>query len=287
MAALTVPLSAVIPGGAHLAGSVTVQIVGTLVGSDRSPVNTTLYPKNRYFRVYSPAGSGIKQPSTTRGILYHVSFKDTPTATLVNNWLAALPSRAILATPSWRCPYDVLLEYNHEPEGDMASTTYKTNVGIVKTALAAWNAAHPSGPTVGLAQTFTRYAQVHGQTMTDGVAATVANLWCGADVIGLDCEKDTTQFPAPSFPDVATFFAVPLSLAASVGKPLLVPELGWPQQTTDPNGTALAAWYTAAAGYLQSHGCAAVAAYDTSGSTADYTLSGAFLTAWQTATAAQ
>jgi hypothetical protein len=148
-----------------------------LIGSDRDPIDMAVYPGLGYTRVYSPAARGIKSIATVpAGVVPHVSFKDTPTASLVNNWLANLNR-------------PVILEWHHEPEGDITIAAYRAGV----TLLLQLVRAHKNGHFVKVAQTFTRYAQVHGKTGPDNLAATWKAMWCGADLIGFDC---TPQPPA-------------------------------------------------------------------------------------------
>jgi hypothetical protein len=254
-----------------------------LIGSDRLPgPDVKLYPRNRYFRLYSPKTAGIKPLPAPRGLLYHVSFKDSPTAALVNGWLKTLPTRELIACPRWQADFDVLLEWNHEPEGDMTSVAYLSGVRVLKTLLATWNAAHPDGPTVGLAQTFTGFAQVHtGKLMTDGVAATIKNLWCDADVLGVDMERDTVKWPN-GFTDPEVAFGWIRDVAKILSVPYVIAEFGDAGPTT-----GLAGRYTACLGWFAANDCAAVGVYDTPGSTAIYTLTGDALAAVQAAIAGQ
>jgi len=253
-----------------------------LIGSDRLPgPDVKLYPRNRYFRLYSPPSGGIKTLPSVRGLLYHVSFKDSPTAALVNGWLKTLPTRAGIACPPWQADFDVLLEYNHEPEGDMTSVAYMSRVRVLKALLAAWNAAHPAGPTVGLAQTFTGFAQVHGKSMTDSVAATIAHLWCDADVLGVDMERDTVKWPN-GFTDPEGAFGWIRDKAKALGVPYVIAEFGDAGPTT-----GLADRYTKCLAWFGDNGCAAVGVYDTPGSTAIYTLTGDALVAVQASIAGQ
>jgi hypothetical protein len=164
----------------------------------------------------------------------------------------------------------------------MTSVAYMSRVRVLKALLAAWNAAHPAGPTVGLAQTFTGSAQVHlGKLMTDGVAATIKNLWCDADVLGVDMERDTVKWPG-GFTDPEGAFGLIRDVAKILGVPYVIAEFGDAGPTT-----GLAGRYTACLEWFAANGCAAVGVYDTSGSTANYVLSGDALVAVQAAIAGQ
>lgn len=243
----------------------------TLIGSDRDPIDMAVYPDLGYTRVYSPAGRGIKSIATVpAGVVPHVSFKDTPTASLVNNWLANLNR-------------PVILEWHHEPEGDMTIAAYRAGV----TLLLQLVRAHKNGHYVRVAQTFTRYAQVHGKTGPDNLVASWKAMWCGADLIGFDCEVDRA-FTASGYPDPKAFFAPLVAAAAALGVPFIVPELGWPLDPKDTDGTGLAAWCTACVAELRRVGCYAFAFYDTPqppASTGNYLLTGKALVAVQHAMA--
>lgn len=243
----------------------------TLVGSDRSPIDMAVYPNLAYTRLYTQPGKGIRSlAGVPAGVVAHVSFKDQPTPVLVNGWLNTVTRPAIL-------------EWHHEPEGDMTIAAYRAGV----TLLLQLVRAHPNGHLVKVAQTFTRYAQVHGKTGPDNLVASVKAMWCGADLLGFDCEVDHT---IAGYPDPKPFFAQLVSLAAALGVPCIVPELGQPLDPADVDGVLLAAWYTAVVAYLRSVHCYAVAAYDTPqppASTGNYLLVGKALAAWQAATASQ
>lgn len=289
---LTIAGRVILPSGVVLSASKQIQVgCRTVVGSDRSPISQSTYPKMAYTRIYSASGQGIKQPSSLSGILSHVSFKDTQTSAQISTYLNALP--LALATPSWMfADYDMLLEFHHEPEGDLAASAYTSQVMTLISAVATYNANRNAlQPKVGVAQTFTGFAQRHlNKTMTDGVPATVANLWCGADFIGMDCEKDTTSWPT-GYPPAGALTAIAVSASVQVGKPCLVPELGWVQQTSDTSGSVLAAWYPAEIAALQaSNRCAAVGIYDTPeppASTGNYLLTGTAVTNMAAVMAAQ
>jgi hypothetical protein len=242
-----------------------------LVGSDRSPIDTGVYPALAYTRIYTPAGKGIRSlAGVPAGVVPHVSFKDQPTQILVNGWLNTVTR-------------PVILEWHHEPEGDMTIAAYRAGV----TLLLQLVRAHPNGRLVKVAQTFTRYAQVHGKTGPDNLVASVKAMWCGADLLGFDCEVDHT---IAGYPDPKPFFALLVATAAALGVPCIVPELGQPLDPADVDGVLLAAWYTAVVAYLRSVGCYAVAAYDTPqppASTGNYLLTGKPLAAWQAAVASQ
>jgi hypothetical protein len=268
MSTVTITAGATAATGKSLSTSLAVPVTSMLIGSDRAPMSglTAAYTGVRYTRLYGAPGKGIPSVAAVpAGCVAHVSFKDSPTATLVNPWLDTIT-------------HPVILEWHHEPEGDMTAAAYRAGVA----ALIALVRAHPNGHWVKVAQTLTRFAQAHpGKLMTDGTPATVANLWCGADLIGMDCEKDSSF--GTGCPDPKSFFAVAVAAAKQVGRPFVIPELGW----VDPGDGTLAGWYTACVAYLRSVGCFAVAVYDTLGSTGDYRLSNPALAAWQHAVASQ
>jgi hypothetical protein len=258
--------------GNETTASLTVDVRALmLVGSDRSPIDMAVYPTLAYTRLYSPAGKGIKSlTGLPAGVVAHVSFKDQPTATLVNPWLNTVTR-------------PVILEWHHEPEGDMTIAAYRAGV----TALLQLVRAHANGRLVRVAQTFTGYAQRHGKTGPDGLAAAWKAMWCGADLIGFDCEVDRV-LAATGYPDPKAFFAVAVAASTAAGVPFLVPELGWPQDAKDTDGTLLAAWYTACIAYLRTVNCAGAAAYDTPqppAATGNYLLVGKPLAAMQRAVA--
>lgn len=257
-----------------------------LIGSDRPGVQVAMFKGMRYFRAYSQAGRGILPLPSPRGLLYQMSFKDTPTPALVDGWLAKLPTRAQIACPRWQAPFDVLLEWNHEPEGDMTIVAYRAGVNVLKARLKAWNTAHPDGPTVGLIQTVTGYAQRHptaGNAMKDAppVVSSIANLWCGADVLGVDMEKDTILWPA-GFTDPEGAFGWIRDQAKALKVPWGLPEFG--DASSDPGRPAR---YAKNLAWLGRNGCAFAGVYDTAGQTADYTLAGDELVAVKAAIAAQ
>lgn len=242
----------------------------TLFGVDGEPLDTASYPRTLYCREYNRPGRGIKPLAAPASVtLPHPSFHDLPTAALVNPWLDRLHR-------------PVIFEHGHEPEGDTTTDIYR---GAVQRLLDLV-AAHPNGHLVTVAQTFTRYAQVHGKNMTDGKPATWQNLWVeGSGLIGFDCEVDSSIH---GYPDPAAFFAPAVTASQQLGVPFIIPELGWPLQATDTDGTGLAAWYVACAAYLRSTGrCAAVAAFNLLGTTGDYRLTGPAKAAWQTVVASQ
>jgi hypothetical protein len=260
-----------------------------LIGSDRvGGPPTAAFPGMTFYRCYSGPGEGIKALPAARGLLYHMSFKDTPTAAALDAWFKALPTN--LAVPAWQLPFDVLIEFGHECEGDRTATAQRAGVDLVKARAAAWNKDHPAGPRVGVIQTFTAYAQRHqNKTMTDGVPATIDNLWRQVDVLGVDVEKDTTAFPAGR-PDhqqlmgwIPAKAATLKNAAGKTGVPYVLAEWAW----MPPNDAELATWYTVGIAWLRKNGCAAVGVYDTNGSTANYVLSGPPLDAVKAAIATQ
>lgn len=263
---------------ATMSGVVTLPVVAPvatmLIGSDRPGVQVATYPGMRYFRAYSAPNKGILPLPKPRGILYHMSFHDVPTSAMLRKWFAGLPSRAQLATPKWQLPFDVILEHDHEPEGDQTAVAYRAGVDLLKTEAAAWNKAHPDGPQVGVWQTFTGYAQVHpGKKMADGVPATIANLWRKADGLGVDMERDTAKWPN-GFTDPEAAFGWARDVAKTLdnpsggrGVPVGVAEFG------DAGPAAgLANRYTNCLVWFDDNGFAFVGVYDTKGTTADYTL---------------
>lgn len=259
-----------------------------LIGSDRPGVQVGMFPGMTYFRAYSGPTEGIKPLPKPRGLLYHMSIKDTLSSATLDAWCKALPTD--LAVPNWAAPFDVLWEFGHECEGDRTAAAQLAGVKLMMARAKAWNDAHPKGPRIGTVQTFTGFAQRHNtakNAMTDGTASTIDNLWCGADILGVDIEKDTTAFPTGR-PDHAALMgwipakaATMKNAAGKVGVPWIIPEFGW----MPPNDAELAAWYTNGIAWLRKNGCAAVGVYDTNGSTANYVLSGAPLTAVQAAIA--
>jgi len=261
-----------------------------LIGSDRLPTPpVTLYPKTRYYRWYSKPGAGIRALPAARGILYHASFHDTPTPALLRAWFKTLPTRAELATPAWALPFDVIAEYDHEPEGDMTAAAYRAGVDLLKAEAAIWNKAHPDGPTVAVWQTFTGYAQVHhNKSMADGVPATIANLWRKVDGLGVDMERDNLLWPDGfTYPEAAFGWArdtakTLVNPAGGKGVPVGVAEFG------DAGPAAgLAGRYTKCLVWFDVNGFAFVGVYDTKGTTAVYTLTGEALAAVEAAIAAQ
>jgi hypothetical protein len=249
--------------------AVTAPAPTMLIGSDRPGVQVAMYPGMRYFRAYTQPGKGIQALPSARGLLYHMSFHDTPTSALLQGWFKTLPSRSVLATPKWALPFDVIIEYDHEPEGDMTAVAYRAGVDLVKAEAAAWNKAHPNGPTVAVWQTFTGYAQVHhNKSMADGVPATVDNLWRHADGLGVDMEKDTLLWPN-GFTNPEAAFGWARDQAKALGVPWGVAEFG------DAGPAAgLAGRYTTCLTWFGKNDCAFCGVYDTKGTTSDYTLSG-------------
>jgi hypothetical protein len=261
-----------------------------LIGSDRLPTPpVALYPRTSYYRWYTKPTAGIRPLPAARGILYHASFHDTPTSALIQGWLKTLPTRAELATPKWALPYDVILEHDHEPEGDQTAAAYLAGVDLLKTEVAAWNKAHPDGPTVAVWQTFTGYAQRHpGKLMADGVPATIANLWRKTHGLGVDMEKDTLLWPN-GFTDPEAAFGWARDIAKTLvgpsglkGVPVGVAEFGDAGPTI-----GLAARYTKCLVWFGANGFAFVGIYDTFGTTSNYLLSGDALVAAQAAVAGQ
>lgn len=257
-----------------------------LIGSDRPGVQVAMYPGMRYFRAYSQAGRGILPLPSPRGLLYHMSFKDTPTSALLQGWFKTLPSRSVLATPKWALPFDVIVEWNHEPEGDMTAVAYRAGVDVVKAEAAAWNKAHPAGPTVAVWQTMTGYAQRHPtakNAMKDlpPVVSSIANLWRQVDGLGVDMEKDTVLWPG-GFTDPEAAFGWIRDAAKALKVPWGLPEFG--DASSDPGR---AGRHTKNLAWLGKNGCAFTGVYDTDGQTADYTLAGDELAAVKAAIAAQ
>lgn len=260
---ITLPTGVIVPA----TGTAPLK-AGTMFGSDRSPITSAMstFPKLAYTRVYCGPGKGIKLPTgVPANVLMHMSFKDTPAPTFVN------PALDLVTCPQ-------IWEFHHEFEGDMPIVDYRSGV----TALTNMVRAHKNGHWIKIAQTFTRYAQVHGKVGPDGLPAT----WQAAfvpttDLIGFDCEIDKLYPGYPVYPDPAVFFSGLITASKTLGKPFIIPELGWPRMPFDANGTQLAAWYVKVANYLRSQECYAVAAYDTNGSTANYILVSPELAAWQ------
>lgn len=262
--------SVTLPTGVRLPASGAVDVrPSMLIGSDRPGVQVAMYPGMRYFRVYSQPGKGIVPLPTPRGILYHVSFHDTPTSAMLRAWFATLPTREVLATPDWALDYDLILEHDHEPEGDQTAAAYRAGVDLLKAEAAAWNKAHPAGPTVAVWQTFTGYAQRHpGKLMADGVPATIANLWRKVDGLGVDMEKDTLLWPN-GFTNPEAAFGWARDQAKALGVPWGVAEFG----DAGP-ATGLASRYKVCLVWFGVNGAEFVGVYDTSGSTSNYVLTG-------------
>ena len=237
------------------------------VGSDAKPVDLVKYPRLAYTRVFAALGKGIPSiADVPLQVLPHVSFKDPPTATVVNAWLATI-SRPVYLT------------YHHEPEGDLSPTDYRAGWAT----LAKLVQAHHNGHFVTLVEIFTRYAQVHGKQTPWG-PATWQNLWSGhASMMGWDCYLEST---AKSFLPPATFFAGLLDAAKLCAVPYIVPELGSLPMSFDPDGSKEAAWLTACATYLKANGCRIVSAWDNPAG-GNYVLTGKPLAAWQKIVATQ
>lgn len=233
-----------------------------LVGSDHKPVDLTRYPRLAYTRLFGSLGKGIPSvASLPKGVTPHVSFKDQPTATLVQPWLDALDRPAYLT-------------WHHEPEGDMTPDAYRAGWA----ALAALTRSHPN---VVLVEVFTLYAQTHGKTPWD-------QLWSGqAQAIAFDCYN--TVVAKTGYPDPAPFFHPLTDAAASLGVAFLVPELGTRLALDDTAGYGAATWYQDCAAYLRRQRvCRAVAVWDQMGANSvDWTLSGKPLAAWQQVVASQ
>lgn len=262
-----------LPTGAWIPVTGSPAFTSTLIGSD-APVNLTRLPGTAYYRVFNGPGKGLSVAlgGLPAGVKPHVSFKDPPAAAFVKPFLDAL------TRPIW-------LTYNHEPEGDMAVADYKARW----VTLGAIVNAHPKHGLVTLCEVYTGYAQRYRtKTGPDGKPTTWDTMWSGvATAIGMDFEVDKQWTGYPTYPDPAKFFAPLVNAGKTLGVPILIPELGWPQIPSDTTGAGLAAWYTTVVKYLRSVGCAAVAAYDSIGSTGNYVLAGPALAAWKIASASQ
>jgi hypothetical protein len=268
MATLAVSGSVWLPTGQRLqaSGTTTVQ-PPMLVGVDNPDVAATVkaFPGVRIIRVFGSPGKGIPAWSSTQmkacvanGVLPHVSFKDAPTAALVNPWMDAIPAGV-----------KVWLTWHHEPEGDLPPADY----AAAWATLAQLVAAHPKHGQVTTVGILTYYAETHGkgpwQTWVTG----------HEQMLGMDMYVTIGS----ALPTSVAFFAILDQIAAVTGKPVCVPELG-----AQPTTAGYAAWLTSCLAYGRQRGYRAMSVWNTMGTNGvNYSLSGAALTDWQQGVAAQ
>lgn len=249
----------------------------TLFGSDATPINMTRTPGMRYTRLYGAPGRSIPSvQNIPTGVLAHVSFKDDPTPALVNSWLDRLP-----AIPKCQVfdlagdPFDTILEWHHEFEGDMPLDSY---TGGVKALLSAVR-GHRFGDRVKVCQTFTGYAQRHGKTGPDGKTTSWRAAFVeGVPVIGMDFERDLPGYPAASI-----VYAPLIEAKQALAVMAVVPELGVVQAADDTAQYGVAAQYRELAREAVVQRFLAVAAYDTPqppATTGNYLMSGKVLAGW-------
>lgn len=210
--------------------------VGSESGGQAITNHAKLFPGMAITRVFASVGKGIPSWTGTTmsavpaGMIPHVSFKDWDPAAILT-WLDAMPADRA----------EVWLTYNHEPEGDLDPALFRQRW----VTLADLVSKHRNRPRVRAVPILTLYWARHkGDWRT---------WWPGVgDAIGWDSYNEV----APDrYEDPATFLDIPISSAAEVGLPLVVPELGAVKTTGDSNGAGRAAWITAVTDRLRSAGC--------------------------------
>lgn len=224
-------------------------LVGLNAQSTDYPSHFSAFPKTALCRVFGGVGSGIPPWSGDKlsvlpmSIIPHVSFKDwQDDCAAVKRWLDQMPPSSVLR--------QVWLTYQHEPEGDMTPQEYRRRWAV----LAAAVAAHPNAARVILVPIQTLQWTVN--TAADKGQGDPFTWWAGVGhAAGMDCYVDSW---ASAYPDPARFIAPAVRLAAGVGRPLVVPELGVIRLKGDESGVRRAAWIRAVCQALRLAGCEAV-----------------------------
>lgn len=217
------------------------------VGTDALPVDTKRMPGAAYTRIYNPPGHGLNASLTAvpAQVIPHVSFKDIPTATMVNGFLGKLTR-------------PIYLTFNHEPEGDLTRAAYQS----AWHTLAALVGAHPNGHLVTLVEVFTLYAQVHGKTGPDKLDTRAEDMWTGvALIVGVDCYQETS---ATEYLPLRTMAARAFEIAKNLDVPLMFPEFGR-QPITGDTGHGAGKAYEADIADADDAGVIAMGLWDTGG----------------------
>lgn len=219
-----------------------------LAGTDAVPVNLTRTPTTRYVRVYNQPGHGLSASigAIPAGVTPHVSFKDAPTAAMVNSFLN------ILTRP-------IFLTFNHEPEGDLSTVAYQAYWD----ALSSLVALHRNGHLVTLVEVFTGYAQEHGKTGPDGKDTLAEHMWSGrASMVGVDVYQDHA---ALTYPTYAALTKRAYAIAKALGVPLMFPEWGRQPIPDDTAGHGVGLAYADDIAQAEADGIVAMGLWDNGG----------------------
>lgn len=228
-------------------------LVGLNVQSQDYPSHFTTFPNAAVCRVFAGPGSGLpawagdKISVLPPSIIPHVSFKDwSDDCANVLKWLDQMPAHPV--------PAEVWLTYHHEPESDTSVFTpseYRRRWKLLDAAVRS----HRNGGRIRLVPIQTLQWTVNTAAGKGGGDPFL--WWAGinAPYVGMDLYVDSW---ASAYPDPAKFIAPLVTLAAGVGRPLVVPELGVIRLKGDDAGTKRAAWIRAVSVALRESGCAAV-----------------------------
>lgn len=221
-------------------------LVGLNVGSDDYLTHFTTFGKTALCRVFAPPGAGMPDWASTAlstlppSVTPHASFKDwNDDCAHVLAWLDRMPVPGV-----W-------LTYHHEPEGDMDPSEYRRRWGLLHAAVKSHrNAAKVTLVPIQTLQWTVNTADSKGK-------GDPFLWWAGVDTpyVGMDCYVDSW---ASAYPDPEKFLAPLVRLAAGVGRPFVVPELGAIRLAGDSDGAKRAAWIRKVGAVLRAHNCRAV-----------------------------
>lgn len=126
----------------------------------------------------------------------------------------------------------VYLAHHHEPESDaVPAQTWAARQHTLYDMVGG----HRNRPRI-------RYVTIQTKQWTENDRRSYATWWCGAsDAFAVDAYANSWGDPA-NYPDPAQWTAQMLSFAASVGKPLWLPELGAVSRRGDVSDTGRAEW---------------------------------------------
>ena len=245
------------------------------IGSDRDPIDKTVYVKLGGTRRYSP--TDMPNLSTVPVETYPVcSWKNITDPVKFNTW-ASGRKRAITR----------LHEMDRDPsKGGLTPAQWIEE----DSALEDLMMAHPNHDALTLMDIYTGYVSRNKPERSWDLYWRPGKT-PGKKTMGFDLEVDRTAFPK-GYPAVDKFLEVALYAFRDADVAGWLTEFGWPQDmTADPDGSHIAAWYQDAVEYIREQTIARVAgvfAYDyAKGSTGNYLLTGPALRYWQKIMGAQ